>query len=197
MERRDDIHRFEREKDADLWIAMWEELNELRSEAILIEVEHVKAHRTEKERRQMSLFEKFVTEGNEQAYEPPKEAATWDAGLVAQARASTIQQERRSVRSFAVCSQFSLLGGRMKDCEELKPKPKVERSGALMPQLEEKWIFEDKKRDDTNHRTEWCATANKYRCMRCGRGSKFLKMQGKCAGPKWLIKKRKHKIRRW
>ena len=69
----------------------------LRSEAILIEVEHVRAHRTAKERRQMALVEKFVTEGNEKAYEPAKEAATWDAGLVAQARASTIQQEREEV----------------------------------------------------------------------------------------------------
>ena len=34
-------------KDADLWIATWEELNKLRSKGILIEVEHVNAHHTE------------------------------------------------------------------------------------------------------------------------------------------------------
>ena len=61
-----------------------------------------------------------------------------------------------------------------KDCEELKPKPK------------EKWIFVDKKSVETKHRTEWCAEANKYRCMRCGRGRKYMKMPGKCTGPKNL-----------
>ena len=60
-----------------------------------------------------------------------------------------------------------------KDCEELKPKPK------------EKLTFVDQK-EVTIHRTEWCAEANKYRCMRCGRGSKYMKMPGKCAGPKYL-----------
>ena len=36
------------EKDADLWIAIREELNKFRSKEMLIEVQHVKAHRTEK-----------------------------------------------------------------------------------------------------------------------------------------------------
>ena len=30
------------------------------------------------------------------------------------------------------------------------------------------------------HHTEWCAQANKYRCVRCGRSSKYVKMPGKC-----------------
>ena len=47
-------------------------------------------------------------------------------------------------------------------------------------------------RENTEHRTEWCAEAKwcaeaeEYRCMRCGRGSKFMKMPGKCTGPKYL-----------
>ena len=45
------------------------------------------------------------------------------------------------------------------DFEELKPKPK------------EKWIFVDKNRKAKKHQMEWCATASKYRCMRCGRSS--------------------------
>ena len=61
-----------------------------------------------------------------------------------------------------------------KDCEELRPKPK------------EKLNFAAQKREETKHRTEWCAEANKYRCMRCGRGSKYMKMLGKCTGPKYL-----------
>ena len=34
---------------------------------ILVEVEHVEAHRTKKEKKDMSQFERFVTEGNEKA----------------------------------------------------------------------------------------------------------------------------------
>ena len=63
-----------------------------------------------------------------------------------------------------------------KDCEEHELKSK------------EKWIFVDKKSEETKRHTEWCATANKYRCMRCGRGSKYLKTQRKCAEPKWLLR---------
>ena len=49
-------------EDADLWInKIWEELHDLRPKETFIEVEHAKAHNTEKEKQQMSLFEKFVT----------------------------------------------------------------------------------------------------------------------------------------
>ena len=102
------------------------ELNKLHSKDILIEVEHVKAHRTEKEKQQMSLLEKFVTDdemtqfgkfvtdGNENADEPAKEGAMCEGGFMAQARASTILQEREEVYAiFTICCQFSLLGGRM------------------------------------------------------------------------------------
>ena len=37
-----------------------------------MEVEHVNAHRTKKEKEKMSQFEKFVTEGNEKADELAK-----------------------------------------------------------------------------------------------------------------------------
>ena len=47
----------------------WEELNNFRSKDILIEVEHVKALRTAKERQQMSLFENLITEGHEKGSE--------------------------------------------------------------------------------------------------------------------------------
>ena len=33
----------------------------------MVEVEHVKAHRTEKDKKDMTHFEKFVTDGNENA----------------------------------------------------------------------------------------------------------------------------------
>ena len=56
-------------KSADLWIKIREELYCLNSKEILVEVEKVKAHRTENEKTNMSHFEKFVTEGNEKADE--------------------------------------------------------------------------------------------------------------------------------
>ena len=55
-----------------------------------------------------------------------------------------------------------------------------------MPQAKEKRIYVDKKREEAKPRTEWCAAASKCRCMRCGRGSKHMKLQGTCTGPKIL-----------
>ena len=43
----------------------WEEFNHFRAKEKLIEVEHVKAHRTEMERQQMPLFDQFINEDNE------------------------------------------------------------------------------------------------------------------------------------
>ena len=53
----------------------------------------------------------------------------------------------------------------------------------------EKWVFVEKKSENMKHRTEWRAEADRYRCMRCGRGRKYMKMPGKCTGPKFLSKK--------
>ena len=64
--------------DADLWIKIWEELHLLMSTEILVEVEHVKARRTEKSKKEMSHFEKFVAGGNEKADELAEGGATLD-----------------------------------------------------------------------------------------------------------------------
>ena len=72
-----------------------------------------KAHRTEKDKKEMPHFERFVTDGNEKADELAKEGAMLDEGLMAQTRAKTVQQEREEV-SLAVHSQPPLLGGGMK-----------------------------------------------------------------------------------
>ena len=78
-------------------------------------------------------------------------------------------------------ASFHCLVERWKDCEELKPTQK------------ETWIFVVLKREETKHRTEWCAEADGYRCMRCGRGSKYMKMRRKCTRPKlWSKKVRKN-----
>ena len=99
--------------DADLWIKIWYESHLLVSKEILVKVEHVKAHRTKKDKHEMSRFEKFVAEGNVKANELAKTGATLDEWFTAEGRAETVQheRERRRVCSFALCSQFSLLGG--------------------------------------------------------------------------------------
>ena len=64
--------------------------------------------------QQLSLFERFVTEGNEKADELSKEGAMMDGGVMVQVRAITIQQEREEVyAAVAIRSQFSLSGGGM------------------------------------------------------------------------------------
>ena len=91
-------------KDADLWILIWEELHGVRQEGILVEVEHVKAHRSKKEMQHMSHFQRFITEGNAKADECAKEGAMLDGGLGAQVRAITIQQEREEVHAALQCT---------------------------------------------------------------------------------------------
>ena len=80
--------------DADLWIKNGEELHELVKRGILVEVEHVKAHRTKKEKEKMTQLERFVTDGNGKADELAKAGAMLDEGLMAEARAETVKQER-------------------------------------------------------------------------------------------------------
>ena len=150
-----------RAEDAELWIKIWEALHDLAERGISVEVEHVKAHWTKKEKKYMSHFEKFVTEGNAKADELAKEGALLDEGFVEEVYAA-----------LQYAASFHCLVEQWKDCEELKPKPK------------ERWIFVDKKSEETKHRTEWCAETDRYRCMRCGRGSKYIKMLGKCTSTK-------------
>ena len=89
----------------------WEELNLLVSQEILVEVEHVKAHRTEKDKKEMSHCEMFVTEGNEEADELAKEGAMLDEGFMAETRAKTVQRERQEENAaLQYGSEFSLFG---------------------------------------------------------------------------------------
>ena len=129
-------------------------------------MEHVKAARTTKDKEEMSHFERLVTDGNEKADELAKAGAMVDEGFMAETRAKTVQEREEVYAALQYAASFHCLVEERRDCEELKLKPK------------EKLIFVDK-REETKHRTEWCANANKYRCMRCGRGSKCMKMQGK------------------
>ena len=58
----------------------------------------------------------------------------------------------------------------------------------LGPSRKKSVVFVEKKSDDIKHRMEWCAEADRYRCARCGRGSKNMKMPERCTGPKFLSK---------
>ena len=111
--------------DADLWIKIWEELRELVKGGILVEVVHVKEHRTKKEKEKMTQLERFVTEGNEKSDELSKAGATLDEGFMADARAETMTQEREEVYvALQYAASFHFVVEEWKDCEELKPKPK-------------------------------------------------------------------------
>ena len=93
-------------------------------------LKHVTAHRTEKEKQQQSLCEKFITEGHEKTDELAEEGAMLDGSFMAQARASTVKQERDEVyAALQYAASFHCMVEEWKDCEELKPKSK------------EKWIF--------------------------------------------------------
>ena len=111
----------------------------------------------------MTQFERFVTEGNEKADELAKAGAMLDEGVKAKVRVDTMKQEREEVYvALQYAASFHCLVEQRKDCEEVKPKPK------------EKWTFVDRRSEGMKHRTEWCAEADRYRCMRCGRGSKYI-----------------------
>ena len=49
--------------------------------------------------QEMSFFEEFITESNEKADELAKGGAMMDGGVMAQVRASTVQQEREEVHA--------------------------------------------------------------------------------------------------
>ena len=111
--------------DADLWIKIWEELHRFAARDIVVEVEHVKAHRTKKDNKDMSHFKKFVTEGNEKADELAKVGAMLDEGFVAEVRANTVRREREREEVYAALQyavSFHCLVEECKDCVELKPK---------------------------------------------------------------------------
>ena len=82
-----------RAEDADLWMAIVEDLNDIHAKEILIEFEHVKAHRTEKEWQQMSFFEKLIIECNERVDDLAKEGSMLGGGFMAQTRSNMFQQD--------------------------------------------------------------------------------------------------------
>ena len=99
---------------------IWEELHQFEERCISVEVAHVKAHRTMKEKEKMTKIERFVTEGNEKADELAKAGAMLDEGFMAEVRAVTMKQEREAVYvALQYAASFHCLVEEWKDCEEL------------------------------------------------------------------------------
>ena len=102
---------------------MWEELNGLAERGILVEVEHAKAHRSTKEEKHMSQFEKFVTEGNEKADALALAGAMLDEGFMAEAKEETMQQEREELyAALQYAASFHLPGRTMERLRRARAK---------------------------------------------------------------------------
>ena len=165
-------------KDADLWIAIWEKLNKLHSEEVWIEVEHVSWHIALRRRGNTCRSSKSVSLGAiRKRMSPQRKERWWMEGLW---RRQEQVRSRRSVRSLAVCSQLSLLGGRMERLRTTRASAKriLDFRGQEMRGNEA---------PDRMVRQSWR--------MRCGRSRKY--MQGTCTGPKWLTEDSKRKLGRW
>ena len=81
-----------------------------------MEVELVKAHRPKQEKKDMSHFQKFVTEGNEKA--DSQKRSNVGRRFMAEARAKTMQQEVYAALQCA--ASFHCFVEEWKDCDELQ-----------------------------------------------------------------------------
>ena len=106
--------------------------------------------------------------------------AILNGGLVAEVRAVALTQERER-KCMQPCNMQPASIAWWRNGKIVK--------NSLRPKPKEKWFFVDKRRESMKHRTEWCAEANRYPCMRCGKGSRYMKMPGRCDGPKFLSKR--------
>ena len=86
---------------------------------MLLDVEHVKAHRSKKEKHNMTLFEQFVAKGNERVDELAKGGALWDGGEMTQITASTVQQEEEK-RFPRACSKLPAFIVGWRSCTTVK-----------------------------------------------------------------------------
>ena len=141
-------------------LKIWEDLQLSTSEDILVEVEQVKAHRTNKGTKEMSNLRSLslVAMRKRMTWQRQEQCWTKDSWRKRQQRQSS-KREKKCTQPCGYAASFHWLVEEWKDCEELTLKPKA------------KWNYVDQKSVETKHRTEWRAEADKYRCMRCGRGT--------------------------
>ena len=100
----------------------------------------------------MSLFENFITEGNEEADEPKKEGAMMDRRSNGASQRSPAEKGGGARKHCNYAASMHCLVEEWQDCAELQPKPN------------ERWTSVDKNVEAKRHRTEWCAAASNFRC---------------------------------
>ena len=123
----------------------------------------------------MSHFEKFVTAGNEKADELAKAGAMLDEGFMAEARAETMQQEREEVyAALQYVASFHCLVEQWKDCESSR-----------LSQRKADFRGKGEREYEASNRVA-CESRLVSMCEMCG--SKYMKMQGRCSGPKFVPK---------
>ena len=117
----------EKAGDADEWIKNWEELPLFTSKEILVDVEHVQAHRTETDKQEMTQFEKFVADGKEKADEVAKAGAMFDEGVIHGAGKSKkkVQQEREEMYTALQCAAGWRNGKTVKNSSRTQKKSQL------------------------------------------------------------------------
>ena len=118
-----------------------------------MEEEHVKAQRTKKEKENMSQFERFVTKATRRVTSWQKQEQCWTKDLWQKRKQKLCSRKERRCTQHCHAASFHCLVEQWKDSEELRPTPK------------EKWVFVEKKGENTKHRTERRAEADKYQGM--------------------------------
>ena len=128
-------------KDADVWNSFWEVVRQDSSRRnALLEVKHVKTHRSKKEKQELSSL-RTICHGRlcEGGLKTRRSHVGWMRDG-AKMRASTVQQKRGGVyAAVPYAARFHCLVEVWRDCKELEPKPK------------EKWV------EAWKHRTACCS----------------------------------------
>ena len=139
-----------------VFFLIWEDVRSIHQEGTLLEVGCVKAHRTKKEKKEMTLFEKFVTEDNEKADELAKDGECWmEERWRRSGPAQSSGEKRGGLPGLPYAVSVHWLVEEWHDCEaQTEAGRHVDRT------VEAK-----------EHRTEWCAAT--HRGMRCGRIKKM------------------------
>ena len=133
-----------------------------------MEIKHFKAHRTEKDKKEMSHFEKFVTDGNEKADELAVAGAMLDEGFMAQTRAETVQQ----VRSF--CSTQPVFIAQWRNGKTVKNSSRSQKESGQ----------EKRGNKASNRMVCCCQEVSMHQVVEDAVCT--WKMQRNCAGPKYL-----------
>ena len=95
-----------------------------------MDVERVKAHRTTKDKIEMSHFERFVTEGDEKTKEFAKAGAMLDEGFMAEVRAKTVQQDPK--RCMQPCSTHPAFTAWRRNGKIVKSSSRSQKKGRIL-----------------------------------------------------------------